>query len=223
MLCSFCSEINNLKENNFFEMYVKKEFKKNNLTNRIIAESKYFLLMPMVGPLIDNYILIVSKEHYLSFAHMPKEALQEAILIKKEIRSFFKSIGEESVFFEHGPISENERGACCSDHAHLHCLGISIDVKQDFKVKGFILKRLNNFLEISIQLEKKLPYLYYENQVGESYISDAPLVESQFIRKLFASKLKNTNQMNWYEDYNIQAMINIIKKSTLYFKSSLWK
>ena len=37
MECSFCSEINNREENNFFDIYLKKEFEESGLQSRIVA------------------------------------------------------------------------------------------------------------------------------------------------------------------------------------------
>lgn len=40
MECSFCSEMNNKKENNFFDIYLKEEFENAGLENRIVATTK---------------------------------------------------------------------------------------------------------------------------------------------------------------------------------------
>ena len=68
MECSFCSEMNNKKENNFFDIYLKEEFESAGLESRIVATTKKFVIMPMVGPLVPGYLLIVPKEHYLSIS-----------------------------------------------------------------------------------------------------------------------------------------------------------
>lgn len=61
MECSFCSEINGKEENNFFNIYLKDEFEKEGLNSRIVATTHKFVIMPMVGPLVPGYLLIVPK------------------------------------------------------------------------------------------------------------------------------------------------------------------
>lgn len=63
MECSFCSEINGKEENNFFNIYLKDEFGKEGLNSRIVATTHNFVIMPMVGPLVPGYLLIVPKNH----------------------------------------------------------------------------------------------------------------------------------------------------------------
>ena len=74
MECSFCSEINNKEENNFFDIYLKKEFEKEGLNSRIVATTKKFVIMPMVGPLVPGYLLIVPKESLLINSTIAKRA-----------------------------------------------------------------------------------------------------------------------------------------------------
>ena len=122
--CSFCDELSGIGDNSFFDTFAKIEFAKADLDNRIVAETENFVLMPMVGPLVPMYLLLVSKKHFLSFAHMPIVMLAEAEGIMKKLFAVFSKMACKPVFFEHGPMSTNERGACCSDHAHLHSVAV---------------------------------------------------------------------------------------------------
>ena len=51
----------------------KYEIIEEGLNSRIVATTKKFVIMPMVGPLVPGYLLIVPKDHYLSIERLPKE------------------------------------------------------------------------------------------------------------------------------------------------------
>jgi len=216
--CSFCDELSGYGENSFFDIFAKSDFEKAGLKNRIVAETDNFVLMPMVGPLVPMYLLLVPKKHFLSFAHMPNALLREAREIMQKLFKVFSEITCHPVFFEHGPMSPSKRGACCSDHAHLHAVAIDVDVKNDFEKRGLHKKRIFNFLEIQNQISVNCPYLFYQNQSGEMYIIDALEVESQLIRKMIATKIGALSRLEWIDDRKTDWMIEVVKKIKPYFK-----
>jgi len=216
--CSFCDELSGVGDNSFFDTFAKTDFAKVGLNSRIVAETENFVLMPMVGPLVPMYLLLVSKRHFLSFAHMPINMLAEAERIMKKLFTVFSKTACKPVFFEHGPMSANERGACCSDHAHIHSVAIKADIKNDFEERGLIKRRISNFFEIKSQLLSGCPYLFYRNQAGEMYLADAPGVESQLIRKMLAVKIGAFSRFEWMADERTDWMIEVVKKIKPYFQ-----
>ncbi len=216
--CSFCDELTNSGENSFFDIFAKIEFAKADLDNRIVAETENFVLMPMVGPLVPMYLLLVSKKHFLSFAHMPVYMLAEAEGIMKKLFAVFSEIACKPVFFEHGPMSAKERGACCSDHAYIHSVAIEADITNDFEEREFVKRKILNLSEIKSQLLFNCPYLFYQNQAGEMYLADAPGVESQFIRKMLAVKIGAFSRIEWIDSRRTDWMIEVVKKIKPYFQ-----
>lgn len=227
MECSFCSEINNKGENNFFDIYLKSEFYKARLESRIVATTKKFVIMPMVGPLVPGYLLIVPREHYLSISQLPKEQIEELKIIKEELKAVFDKIYGKCVFYEHGALSCSAKGGSCSDHAHLHIVAVDIDVKDKFAKYEYELRKINDYTHIKKQMERNVPYLYYENQDGEMFLADAPIVESQFIRKLIAKDINAIDRALWNENIRKDWMIDIVKKLRPHFENlkgtSIWE
>ncbi len=210
--CTFCNEIFGLEVNNFFKLYLEDEFTKKGLTSRIVAESKNFLLMPMVGPLVPGYLLLVPKNHYLSFAHMSTKLLKEAEMIKQVMQQIFSDEYTIPVIFEHGPMSKERSGGCCSDHAHLHIVAVNVDVREKIENFGLKLRKLSFFPDVKEQVKRDVPYLYYENQKGEKYLIDAPVIHGQFIRKLIANEIGYTHLSSWRDNHQIPWMIDIVKR-----------
>lgn len=227
MECSFCSEINGKEENNFFDIYLKEEFEKEELNSRIVATTHKFVIMTMVGPLVPGYLLIVPKDHYLSISQLPKEQIEELKIVKEELKKVFEKHYGKSVFYEHGALSCSAKGGSCSDHAHLHIVAVDIDVKDKFGQYGYELRKLDDYSEIINQKQRNIPYLYYENQKGEMFLADAPIVESQFIRKLIAKDIDALDRALWNENIRIDWMIEIVKKLRPHFEklkgTSIWE
>lgn len=227
MECSFCSEINGKEENNFFDIYLKEKFEKERLNSRIVATTHKFVIMPMVGPLVPGYLLIVPKDHYLSISQLPKEQIEELKIVKEELKKVFEEHYGKSVFYEHGALSCSAKGGSCSDHAHLHIVAVDIDVKDKFGQYGYELRKLDDYSEIINQKQRNIPYLYYENQKGEMFLTDAPIVESQFIRKLIAKDIDALDRALWNENIRIDWMIEIVKKLRPHFEklkgTSIWE
>ena len=219
--------INGKEENNFFDIYLKEEFEKEGLNSRIVATTHKFVIMPMVGPLVPGYLLIVPKDHYLSISQLPKEQIEEIKIVKEELKKVFEEHYGKSVFYEHGALSCSAKGGSCSDHAHLHIVAVDIDVKDKFGEYGYELRKLDDYSGIINQKQRNIPYLYYENQKGEMFLADAPIVESQFIRKLIAKDIDALDRALWNENIRIDWMIEIVKKLRPHFEklkgTSIWE
>ena len=163
--CSFCNEIIGEEFNNYFEQYVKDEFAKKGLDSRIVFETENYIVMPMVGPLVPGYLLMLPRHHYASFASIPKEELQEAIELKTKIRDILqKNYNGHCVIYEHGAINKRKKGACCSDHAHLHFAVVDVDVIDAFSEYGFDVREISSFYCLNEQLERNVPYAMREER-----------------------------------------------------------
>lgn len=225
--CSFCNEFGGGELNNFFDIYLKDKCEELGINSRIVAQTRYFNILPMIGPLVPGYLLIVPKEHYLSFAHLPIELLEEVKLVCQELRKVFSTHYTTPVIFEHGPMSATKKGGCCTDHAHLHVVAVDCDVKDQFSKFGYQPRKIKGILDVKEQANHKVPYLYYENQKNECFVMDAPIVESQFIRKVIAMTINADDRVYWFDSLQIPWVIAIIQKMKPIFSElkgeSIWQ
>ena len=217
---SLWNEFNNKLENNYFEEYLKENLIKYGIKNRILYESKNFIIIPTVGPLVNGHILICPKEHFLSFSQLDRELLDEVEKIKSEVRKIYRKVyGKETVFFEHGMLSCEDKGGACTSHAHIHCLPTTIDIIDDFLEYSFNVRNISKFQEIMNQLKRNSAYLYYENQKQVKIIMDSPIIESQFIRKLLAIKLGKLDKLHWKYSLYSSDIFEMIKVLPTAFKA----
>jgi diadenosine tetraphosphate (Ap4A) HIT family hydrolase len=209
-VCSFCNEFNGEDTNNFFIKYLKDTFKKVGLHSRVVGETNCFVVMPMVGPLVPGYLLVLPKRHVESFSLLNDVELAEASDIVKSIREIFRKKYGEIVIYEHGAFSATLRGGCCSDHAHTHIVAVDEDVSPELK-NIFEARSLNGIKDLVEQRKQNSPYLYYENQCGHSFVMNVDIIESQYIRKLIAKKIGALDRIYWDENVQYDWMIDVIR------------
>jgi hypothetical protein len=102
---------------------------------------------------------------------------------QQQIRSLFQSAySEATVFFEHGPARSRAAGSCI-DHAHWHCLPISLSLKKamDQLLKSGRAASAESLSHLYLAGES---YLYLEEGNQDRYVFPVDVVPSQFFRQL---------------------------------------
>jgi len=108
-----------------------KKFQDNEAHNKSLIESKNFRVIPSIGAIVDGWVLMIPKKHYVSFSEMGEELLLEATELGKYLNSLLNQIYQREVIsFENGASSKNNLIGCGVDYAHLHFVPISIDLKR---------------------------------------------------------------------------------------------
>jgi ATP adenylyltransferase len=194
--CPFCEE---LDLGNF-------QFAGKNYGSRILYESKHCMVFPTLGAFIDGYLLIVSKDHYASMATLPNqqyEALEETVAMVRDILE--KEYGP-TLFFEHGP-ADTRGGGCCIDHAHLHCVPISINLMTQLE-KKFKSSKITALHQLAELKKPDTAYLFLEDNNKERFFLhvEQPL-PSQFIRQILANHINRYDEWNWRRHPNQERML----------------
>jgi ATP adenylyltransferase len=169
---------------------------RNAIWNTRLVESENFVVVPTLGMLLPGWLLIISKDHYLSIGALDNDLYQELEQVKASVQKDLREMFQAPIFFEHGPCTPTETAGACIDHAHLHAVPLSFDLFQDLathypyrKVKG--LQTLKGYFE------KHISYLFYENQKGEAYLFKAKQVPGQLFRRLIAKRLGMPDLWDW--------------------------
>ncbi len=164
---------------------------------QVLYCSDNFYVTPSLGQIVEGYLLICSKKHFVSFSAMPKELFAEFEEIKQKVKKILSENYTCPIFFEHGPIDETKLSGCCINHAHLHAVPVKFDILNDI-MEDFKGKEITTPAEIARQFERKIPYFYYENQEGKKYLFEinGP-VSSQYFRQIVALKAWSPEKWNW--------------------------
>ena len=192
--------------------------KKNNLPskaylkNRILYETKNFIVFPTVGQIVEGYLLIASKKHFLGMGQIPKRQYSELNFICKKVRNILTEEYTSPLFFEHGVISEVKKGGCCITHAHFHAIPVKIDILHEL-VNHFEYQRIKSLDSLKKQFDKGIPYFFYESNYGERYLFEIPeIVPSQYIRKVIAVKIGKPERWDWKSCLGIVELLRTIEK-----------
>lgn len=197
MECPYCKQI----DKGFFE------FNGTNLGNRIVYETENFIVFPSIGQIVEGYLLIAPKKHYLSIAALPNELFNELEFVKKKIEETLTNIYIKPIFFEHGSVSEKQRAGCCVTHAHIHAVPADVSIS-DFLSKNFIANKIKFYSE----LPKNEAYLFLEEKNERFVYSIEEFVPSQYLRKIIANRLGCAEKGDWRAYPGINELKKTIEK-----------
>ena len=173
----------------------------------VIYEDEYIYVTPDLAPLSEGHLLIVSQEHYNSFANAPRDVRNS---LMKMLEYLSEDIYRDSdiTWFEHGAVFEGTGGASI-DHAHLHVIPKSLKLIEAVEHdKKYIEKKSyteKNFVELLLKQpylwigSRKTSYLYYVNELP-----------SQYLRKK-VMELLHGEDFDWKENFYLESSIKKYK------------
>lgn len=194
-ICSFCAEIERLPEHNLFHQMMGKEIG----YTYILKETDNFVVMPGIGSLMPGYLLIVPRDHVLSFGHLSATYDDELNKLLQILERWLVATYHSSViFFEHGPASFTERGGSCTDHAHLHFVPIQTQIDLvSVMQRDFTVRQVQTMAALRDQIARKIPYLFLRHHDGTMYVCDAPNAISQYLRRDLVRQLELGDVWDW--------------------------
>jgi diadenosine tetraphosphate (Ap4A) HIT family hydrolase len=206
--CTICAELFGKKENNLCYLVM------GSLFNRIIKETENFVVFPSIGQIVEGYLLVIPKQHYLCMGALPDRLFNELENIVDECeRALLEVYSSKSILFEHGAVGTTleKRAGCCTDHAHLHIVPGEVELLDEIK-KNYTPQRIYSFKDLKEKWVKNIPYLFYRNTKKEMFVFDVPPVISQYFRQILAKKLNKIDRWDWRRYSGKKEMINTIKR-----------
>jgi ATP adenylyltransferase len=164
--------------------------------DKIIWENSDFVIVPALGSLVPGYLLIITRQHHLSFTLLSSKLLGDLMKIKSIVRQVLTTYFMPPVFFEHGMACDLKRTGGCIDHAHLHCVPLPTDLVSRL-VREHDLIRLQSTDELVTMVGTDRSYVYLENQKQEQFVLLDPDVPSQYLRRLVAESVGMREQWDW--------------------------
>lgn len=195
--CVYCQEL----ETGFLEIGGS------NWGNRIVFETDNFVVFPGLGPIVEGYLLIASKDHYMGLGNVPTELYSELESVQTKVRSILTQNYTPPLFFEHGPVSRMNKGGCCIEHAHLHALPVKVDITSEL-THSFHHSIITSYDALKTQFQKGVPYFFYETNTGERHLfAVQESVPSQYIRKLIAQKVGKPERADWQSYLELEEVV----------------
>lgn len=189
-----------------------------NLSNpedEILEESENFYAKAALGHFVFGYTLIVSKEHLLSFAHLPEELFPELEAFRDKVFDKLHNICQHPIsIMEHGAISRCQRGGACIDHAHLHLMPLATDLYPILSTR-FSFIELGCTSELRRFQDTQIPYLYYQREGLRGHgVKLAQDVPSQLLRRIACESLGEPELWDW----RVKPLRDVLQQFTSEYK-----
>lgn len=164
-----------------------------------LLESPNFVILPSLGALVEGWVLVVPKQHFLSMATLPDSLIPEMQLLKERASEALHRIYGAVCAFEHGPADKQRRVGCGVDHAHLHILPTNLDLSAAVApyLPPYPRWRNANLTDCRAAVKAGDDYLYLEQPIGEARIVRHPDLGSQLFRRAIAAHLGIPDEFNW--------------------------
>jgi ATP adenylyltransferase len=181
--------------------------------NKPLFESTNFVVIPSLGSLVEGWVLIVPKSHFICIGAFPADLLAELEQTKVAVAGILSQKYGEICAFEHGPHALNRKIGCGVDHAHLHLVPLQFDLR--FAAKAFMPPDLNwvsgTLGNCRAIFSEGQDYLYVEQPLGHGRIAAHTHLGSQILRKAIASHLGMPEQFNWRDHPHVDVVSRTIR------------
>src|SRR6202035_4883036 len=169
-----------------------------NPEDEIIDESENFYAKAALGHFVFGYTLIISKEHFLSYAYVPEHLFLELEAFRDNVLDKLHNICQHPItILEHGAINRCQRGGSCIDHAHLHLMPLAADLYPILSER-FSFGELGSISELRRFKDEETSYLYCQREGlrgrGVKLTQDVP---SQLLRRVACQALGQPELWDW--------------------------
>jgi inosine/xanthosine triphosphate pyrophosphatase family protein/diadenosine tetraphosphate (Ap4A) HIT family hydrolase len=191
--CPFCAEFENDGLSLFNDLMGER------LPSRVIYEDEHFIVMPPLGEFMKGGLLLLTREHILSLAHLKPAQFDHLERLLAVIRSaLVEQWGVAPLVFEHGPAPDWSKGVCCVDHAHLNIFPAAV------QVHPHLAKRMNLTFGPLSELAKlrraEFGYLVVQENDGTRRAYDGRDVPTQLVRRIVTAQIGLPDRWHW-RDY----------------------
>ena len=166
---------------------------------RILYETKNFYVMLSLGPIVEGYILIVSKEHFDCCGALPDRMGKEFDMLYQKAKEILKETYGAVLCYEHG-----RAGSCLGTgdgskhcfHAHMHLIPTSINLSEIVE-KDIISENLQNLVDFrKLYKSAHKPYLYIDDGAKKIFQIEGE-IRRQYLRFKTAEAIKQEHLWDW--------------------------
>jgi ATP adenylyltransferase len=181
--------------------------------NEPLIETENFVVMASLGALVEGWVLVVPKKHWISMGALPIELRAEAAEIERRIRAVLSNrYGKPVIAFEHGPSAENHGTGCGVDHAHLHLVPLECDLLSYVRpfVPAAVEWKASKWEDLAKAYTAGLDYLYLRQEGEHGLMAVSQDFGSQVFRKAVASFLCLDSQYSWRDHPRMETVSRTI-------------
>jgi diadenosine tetraphosphate (Ap4A) HIT family hydrolase len=186
----FCPELSGELDTEFHRTYQEGP------RSRIIGRSSNLYLLVDMSPLCVGHLLIVAKQHYLSFADVIKVHGPEVKDVLDSVLSRYHNTFGRHVVLEHGS-SPGTDGSACITHAHWHLLPLEATLVHKIMLSdGLTATELGGLEDLATFTDQQNSYFYCADQSRYRVYGVAKRIRRQYLRSV-AGKLLGIADPEW--------------------------
>jgi diadenosine tetraphosphate (Ap4A) HIT family hydrolase len=182
--------------------------------NTPLFESLNFVALPSVGALVEGWLLLAPKRHFISLGALPDPLLPEMGEFKEFLCSVLTQCYGTVTAFEHGPSAAGRTLGCGVDHAHLHLVPVAFDLSNE--VSPLMPKGATwtpaGIDDCRAAYLRRADYLYLEQPIGSGRIATHESFGSQLFRRAVASHIGAPHRYNWREFEQLPTVMATIRR-----------
>lgn len=189
---------------------------------RIIYETSNFYVMLSLGPIVEGYLLICSKQHFDCCGKIDSALAKEFDEVAELVRQILIKAYGYCIFYEHGRAGScmtfSEGSKHCY-HAHMHCVPVDLKLNH-FMDKNFIKIKHNNWFDFrNSNSQYNEPYLFVDDGDKISHLVVKQDIRRQYLRHLVSKSIGAENLWNWVENQRRDVIESGREKLKPYFDS----
>lgn len=183
----------------------------------ILFESPNFIVFPSMGAIVEGWLLIAPREHYLCMASLDGSLWEELNLLREFVSLALRDCFGSLVLFEHGPARASQAVGCGVDHAHFHIVPTDCDLIDSLRsvFPDPLEWKLARGVQDAATLHMgRAPYLYVEQPLGRGFLTSHPKLGSQLFRKVVAAHVGRHRFYDWRrfpEEENVRSTVQKIQ------------
>lgn len=167
--------------------------------DRVVHMSTSFVLLPPLGQFIEGGLLLLTRNHLKSMAHLDNDQILEMEDLMSEVTTKLReAYGTNPIFFEHGPGRGRGKSTCCVDHAHLNIFPSDVDLMP--LLEQFPGHQISSLNELGSLRDISDDYIFVQHGNGSRTVHFSEDFPSQFIRREITKQLGCPKRWHW-RDY----------------------
>ncbi|MBC8491030.1 MAG: hypothetical protein H8D42_00535 [Candidatus Marinimicrobia bacterium] len=181
----------------------------------VLLESQNFVVVPTVGALVEGWLLLLPKEHFLCIGALSNDLIIEFNEMTKLVSEIVESCYGSVTIFEHGPSKCKEPVGCGVDHAHLHFVPIEADLIMTLSRichKKLYWNRIDDMFDLKFYYENAQSYLFIKQSDNDAYATTHQNLGSQLFRKAIAETIGFPERFNWRQYPEIENVTKTVNK-----------
>jgi ATP adenylyltransferase len=175
----------------------------------VVAETERVVAVPSVGPLIPGWLLVMPKQHALSFGAMDSDTLAALLVDIHRIAAGWHDLFGPLTWFEHGPAEARSSAGCGIDHAHLHLVPTGhLDLLAGARdlFAELVFTEIAGLEATADPVAAGDAYLYLRTPGGHSWLARSRDIPSQAFRRVIAHQQGHPAEYDWMRFPHLDAL-----------------